>query len=618
MTHPTDQTEAEVPEVDEDLVAYLDGELDDEGIHRVEARLAADAAYRQELARLQSAWDCLDVLPETNIDPTFTRSTIEMVALAAEEELAAARTALPRMQRRRRLGTAALMLAGLVLGFVMVTVLWPSPTRQLARDLPVLENLDLYLPIDNLAYLQDLSALKNLPALEGLREDARPAATDAATSNPAQATPAKTISNESPQVRLTQLTSTEKAQLAASEQRFARLQPAEQTRLRDLAAVVEQAPNRDQLRDTLTRYHAWLADLSPGEQAELAGLAPPERLKAVEKLLAEQQARRARELSADDRKVLLTFLETYVVVHREELMKVVPDSRRREFTRMLEQAKPEHQSGMLIMMFWQQSRYTGQPPKLPVPSEEELRPLLANLSPAARQQLDQLENKEERRRLMQSWVGSTIRHRMMERVSTRDARQISQEQLEKFFTQEISSEERARLLAMPREEMDRELRRLMLAGEDTPGWRGFDGGRPPGGFHREGFGPPGHPGEHGPGGFRIENHPGAGHGPDDRPGHPPFRPRGEGFEGDHPRGDGPRSDGKRFERGSRREGEFGPEGGRGPEERGPEGDPRRFGRPGDGFRSQQPEPSENRPGEKDSPEADEPKVSEPANEAKSV
>jgi hypothetical protein len=608
MTHAADQTEAEMPDVDEDLVAYLDGELDDEGIRRVEARLAADAAYRQELAKLQTAWDCLDVLPETSIDSTFTRKTIEMVAMAAQAELAETQAVLPKMQRTRRWRAAAVMLGGLAIGFVMVTVLRPSPTRQLARDLPVLENLDLYLPIDNLAYLQDLSALKNLPPLEGLPTDTKPGAATSPTVASPPASPARATSNESAQVRLTQLTSTEKAQLAASEQRFARLQPAEQARLRDLAAIVEQASDRNQLFDTLVRYHAWLADLSPGEQAELAGLAPPERLKEVEKLLAEQQLRRDRELSAEDRKVLLTFLETYAVAHREELLKQVPEQRRRELNRVLEKADSQHQSGMLMMMFWQHSRYShsGQAPKLPVPSEEELRPLLASLSPAARQQLEQLENKDDRRRLMQSWVGSTIRHRMMERVSTRDAKQITQEQLEKFFSQEISSEERARLLALPREEMDRELRRLMLAGEDTPGWRVFEGGRPPGGFHREAFGPPG---EHGPGGFRTEKHPpGADHDPDDRPGHPPFGPRGDGPEGDHPRGDGPR-----FDRGPQRDGEFRPEGGRGPE-----GGPRRFGRPGDGFRPKPPESGVKRPGEKESPEADQPKANEPADDARSV
>lgn len=596
MTHAADQTESEMPDVDEDLVAYLDGELDDEGIRRVESRLAADADYRQELAKLQSAWDCLDVLPETSIDSTFTRKTIEMVALAAKAELAETQAVLPKMQRTRRWRTAAVMLGGLAIGFVMVTVLWPSPTRQLARDLPVLENLDLYLPIDNLAYLQSLAALKNLPSLEGVQSDAKSAGTSAAS-------PVKTTSSQSAQVRLTQLTTTEKAQLAASEQRFARLQPTEQARLRDLAKSVEQSPERNQLRDTLARYHRWLADLSPGEQAELAGLAPPERLKEVEKLLAEQQRRRDRELSADDRKALLTFLDAYAVAHREELVQLMPEHRRRELNRLLEKSKPQHQ-GMLIMMFVQHSRYPGQSPKMPAPSEEELQALLASLSPTARQQLEQLETSDDRRRLIQGWIGSTIRHRMNERLSTRDARQITQEQMEKFFAEEISSEQRANLLAMPREEMDRELRKLMLAGEDTPGWRGFEGGGPLGGHHREGFGPPGHPGEHGPGGFRVEKHPlGTGYGPGDRPGHPPFGPRGEGPEGDHPRGDGPR-----FDRGPRRDGEFGPERGRGPD-----GGPRRFGRPGEGFRAK---PTES--DEQDSPDEEKPKATEPADDAKSV
>jgi anti-sigma factor RsiW len=593
MTHaaepPAEDPLADVSEGDEELVAYLDGELDDDGVRRVETRLAADAEYRQELAKLQTAWDCLDVLPETNIDPAFTRSTIEMVALAAREELAETREAWPRAQRLRRVRGAAMMLAGLALGFVLVTVLWPSPARRLARDLPVLENLDLYLPIDDLAYLRALSALPNLPPLEGLSADAQAmdasdtAAVEAAQGDTNRETSrtlhTQVLPGESAHVRLTQLTSTEKARLAASEQRFTRLQPAEQTRLRLLAEQVEAAADRERLRETLERYHGWLAALSPGEQAELAGLVPAQRLQAVEKLLAEQQRRRARELSAPDRKALLKFLETFVVAHRDELLKQVPESRRHDFTRMFERADLQRQSGMLLMMFWQHSRHAAQSSPLPVPSEDELRPLLDGLSPGARQKWEELKNDDERRRLMQSWIGTAIRHRMMERMSTHDAKQITQEQLEEFFGQEIGSEQRASLLAMPREKMERELRRLMLASEDTPSWRGFNGSRSPGGFHRNGFGPPRPPGEHGPGGFRSEKYPSNGRGPKDRPERHLLGPGGEGPEEDRPRGEG-----LRFDRRPHRAGRPGSE-----------GDSRRFDRPDETLHPQSEGPGEKRP-----------------------
>ena len=43
--------------LDEELVAYLDGELDPVDSSRVERRLADDELYRQRLAEMQHAWD---------------------------------------------------------------------------------------------------------------------------------------------------------------------------------------------------------------------------------------------------------------------------------------------------------------------------------------------------------------------------------------------------------------------------------------------------------------------------------------------------------------------------------------------------------------------------------
>src|ERR1700722_15489514 len=67
----------------EELTAYLDGELDPENRHRVEARLATDTIYRKELHRLERAWRMLDVLPPATVEDNFSRSTMAMVTTAA-------------------------------------------------------------------------------------------------------------------------------------------------------------------------------------------------------------------------------------------------------------------------------------------------------------------------------------------------------------------------------------------------------------------------------------------------------------------------------------------------------------------------------------------------------
>src|SRR5687768_1119317 len=73
--------------VNEELVAYLDGELPPEECRRVEDRLATDDEYRQQLRDLDQAWEALNALPTTAVDDGFARTTIELACVAAQEDL---------------------------------------------------------------------------------------------------------------------------------------------------------------------------------------------------------------------------------------------------------------------------------------------------------------------------------------------------------------------------------------------------------------------------------------------------------------------------------------------------------------------------------------------------
>ncbi len=143
-------------ELQDELSAYLDGELDADSVRRVEERLARDAAYRAELQKMERAWGMLDKLPRAAVDENFTRTTIEMVALSAAEEAAAAVQQAPARARRHRLVGLAAMAAALCVGFFIGQRLWPDPNKALLQDLPVVENLDLYYQADDLEFLKQL------------------------------------------------------------------------------------------------------------------------------------------------------------------------------------------------------------------------------------------------------------------------------------------------------------------------------------------------------------------------------------------------------------------------------------------------------------------------------
>jgi anti-sigma factor RsiW len=145
----------ELAETDELLVAYLDGELDAAQRRDVEERLPRDEGFRRRLNELDRAWDLLDELPQTVADEKFVRSTVEMVAIAAAEEAGAAqrRSIWPRVASYAAVG--AMVLCAAIFGYRAVKYYTEAENRALARDLPVIEKLDLYRRVDFLRQLRD-------------------------------------------------------------------------------------------------------------------------------------------------------------------------------------------------------------------------------------------------------------------------------------------------------------------------------------------------------------------------------------------------------------------------------------------------------------------------------
>ena len=154
MSQSMSPTERE--RLEEDLVAYLDGEMDLPGSREIENRLAREPEVRRQLQRLQQSWDLLDRLPRSHVDDTFVRTTVEMLAVRAEEELAEEQKREP----IRRAGIVALVLgaaaAAAVGGFALARWQWPNPNEQLARDLPVLQHLDELRQADSVEFLRQM------------------------------------------------------------------------------------------------------------------------------------------------------------------------------------------------------------------------------------------------------------------------------------------------------------------------------------------------------------------------------------------------------------------------------------------------------------------------------
>jgi len=150
--HETDRREGP-DSLEEQLVAYLDHELDAKEAAAVEQLLASDPEAREALMRLDRTWSLLDQLDGARMEESFAQSTLEMVAAVAEEDVRTWEAGAPaRRLRRWAVAAAGLVLAALA-GFLAVAVLRPNPNTRLLEDLAVVEELDELRQIDDLEFL---------------------------------------------------------------------------------------------------------------------------------------------------------------------------------------------------------------------------------------------------------------------------------------------------------------------------------------------------------------------------------------------------------------------------------------------------------------------------------
>lgn len=155
-TDEQNPAEFDPQELHADLVAYLDGELDTVASQHVEDLLATDASVRGELHKFSQSWELLDELPRVDVGESFTRSTVEMAAVAAGHDVEQDAAREPLRQRLRSLLFWGVAAVGSAAGFIGALTLFPDKNERLLRDLPVIQNVDEYLNVDKIEFLERL------------------------------------------------------------------------------------------------------------------------------------------------------------------------------------------------------------------------------------------------------------------------------------------------------------------------------------------------------------------------------------------------------------------------------------------------------------------------------
>lgn len=139
------------------MVAYLDGELNDAESRAIATKLTKSATARRELEALEKTWELLDHLPRPQPSPEFTARTLTEV-----QKLSEAGDQFESIVRRqaqhvlRAVLWVAASLAALGVGYVLTQAVWPNSTERLSRDLSIAEHLDEYRDVGTFQFLEEL------------------------------------------------------------------------------------------------------------------------------------------------------------------------------------------------------------------------------------------------------------------------------------------------------------------------------------------------------------------------------------------------------------------------------------------------------------------------------
>jgi hypothetical protein len=419
------------PTIQERLVAYLDGELDAAESRRVEELLANDPRVRAALQRLDRTWELLDELDTPPVREGLTRTTLEMVAVAAAQDAEAAEAEAPRRRRRGRLLAAGLLAAVGLAGFLAVLTLLPDANRQLLHDLPLLENLDQYREIDDLDFLRLLARAKLFPD-EG----------DAGGSEETESWAAR-------RERIKDMTPVQKDQLWKRQQQFQKLDPGQQQRVRELHEQLEHDAEAGRLRNVLAHYCQWLSAL-PAYPADLKGLPPEERLQRVKNLQKEQAAR---QLSPEDREAIVRWIDRYARQHADRMLAMISEKRKPQLAKLGPAGRHRMAVGMLYQR-WQSANAAS----LGLLGSDVLADLRGGLSPQTRARLEE-KPLNEQWQIVAEWVRQVARQQAARRGPGAMLPNLD-EQLAHYFEHGLSDQQRDRLMSLPGEEMQQQLRAM--------------------------------------------------------------------------------------------------------------------------------------------------------------
>lgn len=405
--------------INEQLTAYLDGELSGEELVAVEQRLLDDPDYLAQMQQLQQSWDLLDVLPPTHGYDAFVKTTMELVVQDSGGEPSA----------NAFLGwgflTKVLMflfIPGAVFasGFAVTQQQNTAPFRRLIQDLPLIENHDRYaklnLELDFLTRLHEASLFTPdgvLPFESDPWSDPPAELLFGGDSSGDAATSSETMKDR--KVRLQQMEPRQLEALKRNKEKFDQLS---QSRRDAIAAFHQQLldqENKTQLFKTMVAYYDWLKSLGATERIEVLDQVDVDRrIEMIARIVDRQNLREfgkagATMLPAADAEPFFKWYEGFL---KQQKSKIVQSANRLYLKIYRKQSggndPPAHRfrrfqrtslSQKIGFMFQWEQRLMEE-----LVDEDDVHDLRNQLSLDANEILDSNDSREDQKSLIVSWI----------------------------------------------------------------------------------------------------------------------------------------------------------------------------------------------------------------------
>ena len=336
----------EINRLNEQLSAYIDGELSSDEIDILEKRLEADDVLRRHLEGLRNNWSLLAHLPRENAASRFTASTVEMVAIRAEDHQTHDDHAAGwhiRFFPRWLLILCAAFLAGMFGYLLTKTITSNVPVNGLlqTRNVLLLKNLNFLEHFPEYYQLgEDLEFLKKFYKLKYFSSRTQVAA------DPGIVRHARD-SEEQARARIHSMDSGRKKQLLTNYLDFLQLPEKEQRRLLNLHANLLSAANAEILSKALITYARWYQQRDPLEQVEITLRTQSEKIEYIQHLVASSPAN-TKTFSGKDLFVVTRWLEDVARRNEKKLLRSVDKNRREAISQLTDHERSRQLVFLLI------------------------------------------------------------------------------------------------------------------------------------------------------------------------------------------------------------------------------------------------------------------------------